>query len=188
MKKSILTFALAFTASFSIWAQADLTAAEEAKAVHRLFQNMFAPSCAALPQLAICDFSLQNEILVVNQSAFDQATLAVTTIPSVHSEIAARKLSEKYNFDYQTALRSAATLEAWVKRIQMHNHETSRAEFEAVYFSTVGVSQSSLMQMMKSQDPKQLEQIAETVSQKFKVNSRDAKLFLENILANEPAQ
>lgn len=181
MKKSILVFTLALV-SLTAYAQAELVGSEEAKRAHSLFQKVFASSCSVLPQFAICDFNLQDQILVTQEIAFDQATISATTLPSVHAEKAARNLSEKYNFDYQIALQSASLLEGWVKRLQAHANKTSQAEIESVYLSAIGVSQSEVVQMAKDQDHKRFDQIAEVISKKFRTSSRESKLFLESLL------
>lgn len=188
MKKSIFPFVLALAASFTALAQADLTASESAKMTHRLFRNFFASSCATLPQVAICDFNLQNQILATTENTFDQATLSMTTLPSVHAQIAAKSLSEKYNLDYQTTLQSASLLEAWVKRTQSHANKTSQAEIESVYLLAIGVGQQEVLRQAQSQDAKGLDQVAEALAQKFRTSSRDAKIFLENVLLSGSAE
>lgn len=191
MKKSILTLTLVLATSLTVSAQSPnqlQVSAEEAKVVHRLFQKIFTPSCATLPQLAICDFNLQNEILVFNANTTDQATLSVTMLPSVATKIAAQDLSERYNFDHNTALQSSSILEAWVKRLQSHGNETSLTELEGVYTAAVGISYKEVIQMSEAEDHKKLDEVSAHLAKKFNTSSREAKLFLESILANEPAR
>lgn len=183
MKKTILYFTMALSFSFSAHAHNDLTAAEDVKVVLRLFQNSFAFSCSVIPQVAVCDQNLADQVQVTDLVNFDEATLAMTTMPSVHSEMTARNLSQKFGFDYNVALKSVSTLEAFAKRIQAREFQTSRLEFEAVYFSAMGVQLTEISQLAKSQDQKNSDQIADAIAQKFKTNSRDAKLFLEGSLA-----
>lgn len=187
MKKSILVLALALMTSLIASAQSE-NSVEGAKVVHRLFQKLFQPSCTALPELAICDFNLQNEIVVLDTNSADHATLSMTTLQTPAAVIAAKDLVEKYRFDYMTSLRSTSVLESWVKRLQSHGNETSRAEYEAVYFSALGVNRQDVMQLEKAEDDKKFHALLLAVAAKFNASERDAKFFLEDLIANEPTK
>lgn len=193
MKKSILAVAL-ILGTYLPSAHAELSAANEdaefahhAEVVHRLYTKYFTTPCKIYPQLEVCDFSLGNNLKLVEPKEVLPVTMV--TPSSIATDIAGDYLKDNYGFDHQQALRSADALEKWFKNLKNRNYTTTRVELEQIYTAAVGASFSEVALSLRASEQNNnapLEQTLRRIANHFKTTPEKARLFLSEMTANEP--